>query len=60
MTQRLKTCLARLWKQGLQTNDALDDEAYFDRDPLAHPDIQRMTESQKADLPFSASCVKPE
>jgi hypothetical protein len=60
MTQRLKTCLAHLWKQWLQIDDALDDGVHFDRDPLAHPDIQRMTESQKADLPFSASCVKPE
>lgn len=24
----------------------------YDRDPLSHPDIARMTEREKADLPF--------
>ena len=30
----------------------------YDRDPLAHPDIRRMSEQQKADLPFSAEAIK--
>ncbi len=33
-------------------------EGDYDRDPLAHPDIMRMSEQQKADLPFSDALIK--
>ena len=31
----------------------------FERDPLQHPDIARMNERQRADLPFNPEKVRP-
>ena len=37
-----------------------DQMADWRRDPLAHPDIRRMSERERADLQFNPRCVKYE
>ena len=36
-----------------------DDDKWW-RDPLSHPDIQAMSERQRADLPFDPHKIRPD
>lgn len=35
-------------------------ERSWRRDPLSHPDIQRMSERERADLQFMPCCIDPD
>jgi len=48
----------RLLQRGRLFCDFRYQEMDYARDPLAHPDILRMSEQQKADLPFTPSMIK--
>jgi hypothetical protein len=37
-----------------------DPLSHWRRDPLAHPDIKRMTERERADLQFNPHCIARE
>ncbi|WP_299671212.1 hypothetical protein [uncultured Roseobacter sp.] len=52
--------LSRRLRQAWAALRAASRGASFDRDPLAHPDIARMSERERADLPFCPARVKPD
>ncbi|MCV3272485.1 hypothetical protein [Roseobacter sinensis] len=59
MTSRLTLHLRRaFWAWFLP--DIQDDSLRYARDPLSHPDIARMSERERADLPFCPARVRSE
>ncbi|MDW3183072.1 MAG: hypothetical protein R8F89_13915 [Roseobacter sp.] len=60
MTHALTIRLKYFWTKILPTPSRLSDETRFERDPLSHPDIARMSERERADLPFCPARVRPE
>jgi hypothetical protein len=52
--------LNRLWTKALPAGRPLAEKDRHFRDPLSHPAIARMSERERADLPFCPARVQPE
>ena len=55
--------VATFWRFGrslVREGSNPDSETSWFRDPLSHPDIARMSERERADLPFRPECVVSE
>lgn len=46
------------WRTGDTEQGSREDAGQWRRDPLAHPDIARMSLRQQADLPLSKAWIK--